>query len=68
MNELQESTHTLDSLKTSYKQLQSMTQSDLEQRLDENIPYLEKVIRGDIPNERHEVSSQFIAECSRCSQ
>lgn len=67
LNELQESTHTLASLKTSYKQLQSMTKSDLEKRLDENIPYLEQVIRGDIPNERHEVSSQFIVHLFRIS-
>lgn len=50
----------MDSLKASYKRLQSMTESDLEQRLNENLYYLEQVIRGRVPNERHEVGFQGI--------
>ncbi|XP_045114618.1 uncharacterized protein LOC123506528 isoform X2 [Portunus trituberculatus] len=44
----------LDSLRKSYKKLRNMTDSDLEQRMEENLSYLENVIRGVLPNERHQ--------------
>lgn len=52
--------HDMNSLKASYKRLQSMTESDLEQRLNENLSYLEKIIKRRVPNERHEVGFQGI--------
>ena len=55
LNELEESPHSVDALRSSYKQLHNMTNNDLEQRLNDYLPYFEEVIRGTIPNERHEV-------------
>ncbi|KAG0727843.1 hypothetical protein GWK47_033757 [Chionoecetes opilio] len=45
----------LQALRTSYKLLHNMTESDFEQRMDESLPYLKRVIRGVEPNERHEL-------------
>ncbi|XP_063889072.1 uncharacterized protein LOC135115895 isoform X1 [Scylla paramamosain] len=59
-NVVEGSTRSLDSLRNSYRQLQNMTNSDLEQRLEDNIPYLEDVIRGNVPNERH----QWFKQCN----
>lgn len=47
--------HNLTSLRASYRRLHDMTNVELEQKLDENLSYLERVIQGLVPNERHEV-------------
>lgn len=55
----------LASLKSSYRRLQCMTETDLEEKLDENLTYLEHVILGHVHNERHEM---FISSLQQLKQ
>ncbi|KAK4308175.1 hypothetical protein Pmani_020114 [Petrolisthes manimaculis] len=46
---------TSDKLKLGYEKLKTMTIEDLQTRLDENVPYLMNVLKGNQPNERHQM-------------